>query len=550
MLSFFFRYSRLLPGFVASSLDRNYLYVSLPRSGSTSTIRTLAVNEAAQDSRVIVPDFNEEGFIGIQDVSSWHIFEDKILNIDLDRLRAKYIFSFVRNPYSRLLSSYYRGRAKGFFSMFCGVEQPRELSFEEFVEIVCAMDDHTHDVHIISQVRLLALEDWRYDFIGRVENYADDMTFVLHKLYGRSAIRNFYAEERTSAGRAAARAAAFTPRLADKVYVRFRKDFELLGYDPDPAKTEAVRPVALREGFSKYALLAWESQRALAQGNVALFEALTEAAHHECSPESEQCLLLCTAHGCVSADEGIRDISRYVELMAQSSKQNCATEWITTTKSLLYLPKVLNHVGMEYMLELLYIAWISPLEDRGLKACLLASLILLHIDARICISEENKDALFAEYFSLEDDAVMRVYIDGMLNFSKGNVIRGEDILTNLLANANDEMGIILHDLWKMRLKYEKVYSVHFDDILKNAGKKYFLNILPRIVEFYLEKDDAESANFVIDIYFKNRPYTADSLRILALVCLKTKRYSLFDKSIIALSRIYRERFVTLLSSAP
>ncbi len=103
-----------------------------------------------------------------------------------------YIFSFVRNPYARMVSCYYnkivyRDKLSHFFKRN-GFS--KEMSFAEFVEKAVLFDDRVTDIHLCSQSHILSDKGELYpDFIGRIEEMDTDWARLREILLSRSAIK-------------------------------------------------------------------------------------------------------------------------------------------------------------------------------------------------------------------------------------------------------------------------------------------------------------------------------------------------------------------------
>lgn len=188
------------------------IYVRVPKSGNTSIARAIPHGERTR----------------IYTRSLVHEYADWTL------------FSFVRNPYARLVSTYcqkinadpvthdniVRGVHRGFLKrglpMFAG------MSFEEFAEVACGYDDAATEKHLKSQTYHLYRKGQRYpDYIGRLENMDRDWARLAvplgldHSLphLNRSRHRHwreFYRD----------------PSLRQRVADRYANDFENFGYDP------------------------------------------------------------------------------------------------------------------------------------------------------------------------------------------------------------------------------------------------------------------------------------------------------------------------------
>jgi hypothetical protein len=110
-----------------------------------------------------------------------HIHEDIFIGRSLDVISAKFQdyfkFSFVRNPWDRLVSCYYSKvwqqetmlphlRKLGFHP---------QMQFKEFVTTVCQIPDDQADEHFKSQYALITNKgEIAPDFVGRFERLSED----------------------------------------------------------------------------------------------------------------------------------------------------------------------------------------------------------------------------------------------------------------------------------------------------------------------------------------------------------------------------------------
>jgi Sulfotransferase family len=155
-------------------------------------------------------------------------------------------FSFVRNPYDRLLSCWaniYRGKAlipgdpqiEIYLAMRQSIDSTlpagadRTLSFEDFVTFAVANANMCNDVHLQSQDAITTLPGISLDFIGRMESFNKDFTRVLDHLDAGENIRN-EALVRLNPSDHGRCSEYYSAQLADRIYRAYERDFDRFNY--------------------------------------------------------------------------------------------------------------------------------------------------------------------------------------------------------------------------------------------------------------------------------------------------------------------------------
>jgi hypothetical protein len=102
--------------------------------------------------------------------------------------------TFVRNPFARILSCYLhrvvakpRSATNAALMRATGGRGGEDVSFDEFVEIICSQPAHEQESHWRCQAEDLCADEIEYDFVGKVENIAEDLPALIDLLYGSSA---------------------------------------------------------------------------------------------------------------------------------------------------------------------------------------------------------------------------------------------------------------------------------------------------------------------------------------------------------------------------
>jgi len=146
-------------------------------------------------------------------------------------------FCFVRNPYVRTLSAYLdkikgnsiREKSKILSQLGYDMrDMSIDISFNQFVtalekQPISLMDNHwRHQYYSTYQDKI------DYHFIGKLENFDDDFSFVMKKL----GAEEYYKHEARHATHSIARLRQYyTDDLLDRVYYIYKLDFESFGYD-------------------------------------------------------------------------------------------------------------------------------------------------------------------------------------------------------------------------------------------------------------------------------------------------------------------------------
>ena len=184
----------------------NIVYVRVPKSGNTSFCNAL------------------EG--------------GRMEKVDLSRLRTIYpdcrVFSFVRNPWARLVSAYKEkineqytdGKIVGRLSKI-NRRFRLDMPFEEFAELICTLPDKRTEKHFRSQSYFLK-QGGRLipDFVGHLEQINQDWPALEEKMGTRLQLRHLtktvssdYSSYYSNAG------------IRDQVGDRYAEDISTFGYE-------------------------------------------------------------------------------------------------------------------------------------------------------------------------------------------------------------------------------------------------------------------------------------------------------------------------------
>lgn len=153
---------------------------------------------------------------------------------EVDRLaNSAFKFTFVRDPYSRVLSAYLdkvgRKRHQGQRFLHWASRHRQPETFLGFCRYLDAGGLYL-DMHWAPQVGILCLHLEDFNFIGRVERLDHDLGVVLSQLYGVTAAAPA-PRAGTNTGASARVAEAYGDEEREIVNRLYAADFERLGYD-------------------------------------------------------------------------------------------------------------------------------------------------------------------------------------------------------------------------------------------------------------------------------------------------------------------------------
>ena len=216
------------------SLKYNYVYVETPKVGCST------IKDTLQRMELDYPELVREDSDDIHR-RNYSPLTSPSQTCGIDRLLDNpdfFVFCFVRNPYARLLSAYLdkivTGRnPKKSILIAMGEDYSdlsREISFQEFVDTICQQSVLQMDVHWRIQYYQTFQDTINYDFIGRMENFQLDCRYVFSKI--RDDYANYYRSElRHATSSAALLGELYNDNLKEKVFNKYKIDFEYFGYD-------------------------------------------------------------------------------------------------------------------------------------------------------------------------------------------------------------------------------------------------------------------------------------------------------------------------------
>jgi hypothetical protein len=145
-----------------------------------------------------------------------------------------FIFSFVRNPYERILSCYLDKikNPKNYLGFLrYGNRFYKEMNFEDFLEEVNKIPDAEADKHFRSQYTFLKnKDDLIPDFVGRLGNFSCDFQKVLDRI-GTDQLETAHTNKSNS--KKNKRSIYFTTYAKELIWERYKEDFLYFEYPKD-----------------------------------------------------------------------------------------------------------------------------------------------------------------------------------------------------------------------------------------------------------------------------------------------------------------------------
>lgn len=234
-LSSYFDYPAATAAYLTNVSPRyRFLYVANPKVASTTILRTLQVAELSGTENKSTVDPHD------RDASPLLKLSDPQLDAhDVCRLGNWFRFTYVRNPFTRIISAYLdkvegdtweRNR----LVPQLGLDPNSRISFLDFLVKVRSQRDDWRDIHWCTQSRLIQLNNISYDFIGRFESFPVSFPLLLRRL--KIDVKLFATDDRgrhrTGAGERLAK--FLTPRAVSLIREIYEMDFSRFSYGKDP----------------------------------------------------------------------------------------------------------------------------------------------------------------------------------------------------------------------------------------------------------------------------------------------------------------------------
>ncbi len=208
----------------AISKQSQFVYFRIPKAANSTVISTLYFAENGEIA---------DSFDAINTIKKSY-FTPGNLNMDeLEFVLSDYWkFTLVRNPYDRILSAYLdkivRNRPQKEWAEIYFGKYKDSITFDEFLDYLEFGNGVYDDPHWALQTDLIFMPLNEIDFVGRFENFENDIAIIAKNIFGREVDAvNWNPHSTESDSR---RCEYLTVDRIRRIYRIYQKDFELLKY--------------------------------------------------------------------------------------------------------------------------------------------------------------------------------------------------------------------------------------------------------------------------------------------------------------------------------
>lgn len=217
------------------SLRHRYAFHTIGKAAN-STVKHIFYSQELAGTRFPMPSVHDRMASPL--LSSYQLSDMDLRNVlyEQDFLR----FTFVRNPFSRILSCYLdriqdqKSRPYNELMNFMGKERGYAPSFPEFIEAICAQSVYQQNNHWRVQYYDAMANCFEYDFIGKQESFAEDISHLYRRIFNRpledGAVKTNASPSQTSASQKVLE--YWTKDLQECFVEKYEADFEYFNYAP------------------------------------------------------------------------------------------------------------------------------------------------------------------------------------------------------------------------------------------------------------------------------------------------------------------------------
>jgi dermatan 4-sulfotransferase 1 len=208
------------------SRTNRYCYFRIPKCANTTIIKTLLQHDPALAASLARSAKPKRASRGLFRAIAW----------SPESLAKRYFcFTFVRNPYTRVLSAYLDKIAAAgpgnyaYVAAALGKADISEVSFADFIGFL-ERGGLFSNVHWAPQTSILPIATKLMSFIGQVENLEVDLARLINRIPGMLTFNAVFTHEQGRRNSDALLTEYYDADLVSRVLALYRDDFESLGY--------------------------------------------------------------------------------------------------------------------------------------------------------------------------------------------------------------------------------------------------------------------------------------------------------------------------------
>jgi len=208
------------------SRKHRYCYFRIPKCANTTIIKTLVQHDPGLKASIDRSAKPKRASRGLYRALAW----------SPESLARRYFcFTFVRNPYARVLSAYLdkiAAAGPGNYAYVTAALGKTDISQVTFPDFIAFLEEGGlfSNVHWAPQTSILPIDTKYIAFVGKVENLQSDLPRLINRIPGLLPFNAVFTHEQGRRNSDAQISEYYDAELAARVYRLYREDFNSLGY--------------------------------------------------------------------------------------------------------------------------------------------------------------------------------------------------------------------------------------------------------------------------------------------------------------------------------
>ncbi len=215
---------------IASSNKYRFVYVRIPKAANSTIARTLAKHAYPNEQRLALD------YTGRIAKKLFGNLGDLRYYSQQNVLKKFFVFSFFRNPFTRVLSAYLdklqsekNNKEYQWIANEMGFPDTKSMNFSDFITYL-ENGNLYKNAHWAPQVNLCPFSFDKLHFIGKVENIEEDLSLVINKIFGEKSYNGFIMINHNKQSANSRINDYYSEKLIKRVYKLYNKDISHLKY--------------------------------------------------------------------------------------------------------------------------------------------------------------------------------------------------------------------------------------------------------------------------------------------------------------------------------